>query len=313
MAKRVMNKAALWALSAVSLAAIAAPAMAEGMWISHPSVTGTEHRTDAVALQFRRDVMLDTVPASLPVAISADNRYILYINGKRVDQGPSRGDLAHWRYRTLDIAPFLKRGANVVAVQVWNDGKAAGVSQISARTGFYMDAKSAPAFDSSANWQVRIDPSRSVTPAQPTLAGTIGWDKYFAAPPPETIDASKAAAGWSMAAGSRLTDWTAAAPALAAGEGSPWHMVADQLPQQRLTPLDGGKLVLATGIRGGKFPARPITIPPNSQATLRLDMGAMRAAYPQLVTSGGKGATIDLTYAEAPYRSEEHTSELQSH
>ena len=293
-------------IAALALLATAAPALAEAQWISHAAIATSGHQSEASSLQFRREVRLDAVPASLTIRISADNRYVLYINGKRVDQGPSRGDLAHWRYRTLDIAPFLKRGANVIAAQVWNDGKAAGVSQISARTGLFVDAEGDSPLDSDAAWQVRLDPSRTVTPAQPGLAEVIGWDKYFAAPPPETIDAGRQAPGWTSQAGSALADWTRAVPALAPGEASPWHMVADKLPQQRLTPLDGGRLIMATGVHGGKFPDKPLTIPAHKEVTLRLDMGAMRAAYPHLVTSGGKGATIDLTYAEAPYGKDLH-------
>jgi hypothetical protein len=286
------------------LASASGPAIAEAEWISHPRATGAEHGIEAVSLQFRRKIDLPTVPETLTIDVSADNRYVLYVNGQQVDAGPSRGDLAHWRFRRIDIAPFLKAGRNVIAAQVWNDGKAAGVAQISARTGFWLDVpqdnKIAAELESGPSWQVRIDPSRTVTSVQPNVAKVIGVDTYFAAPPPETLDASRMAPGWASAA-QRLADWWPAAPALAKGETPPWRLEEDRLPRMRMKPLDGGKLVRATGVDGGGFPSRPLTIPPHTEATLRLDMGAMRAAYPHLVTSGGKGATIGLAYAEAPY------------
>ena len=45
-------------------------------------------------------------PATLS-ASSADNRFILYVNGARVGDGPARGDLTHWRYERFDLAPYL--------------------------------------------------------------------------------------------------------------------------------------------------------------------------------------------------------------
>jgi alpha-L-rhamnosidase len=286
---------------AALLAGSAQAARAEAEWISHPAVAGEASREEAVSLQFRRVVDLAAVPDRLEINISADNRYILYVNGRQVDAGPSRGDLSFWRYRRIDIARFLKTGRNVIAAQVWNDGKAAGVAQISARTGFWLDADdgAVAGLDSGGDWQVRLDASRTVSPAQPGLYQRLGG-KYFAAPPPETHDASQLARGWTTAA-DELADWQAPARALEPGEASPWALVEDRLPQMRMQPMDGGKLVRAWGIRANRFPERKLTIPANSEVVLRLDMGAVRAAYPRLVTSGGKGAEVALTYVEAPY------------
>ena len=50
-------------------------------------------------------VRSDAVPATYIVRVSADNRFILYVNGKRVGDGPARGDLTHWRYERFDLAP----------------------------------------------------------------------------------------------------------------------------------------------------------------------------------------------------------------
>lgn len=43
----------------------------------------------------------------------------------------------------------------------------------------------------------------------------------------------------------------------------------------------------------------PLTIPANTTATILLDQTYNTTAYPELEVSGGKGATIKLTYAEA--------------
>ena len=50
--------------------------------------------------------------------------------------GPARGDLKHWRYETLDIAPQLQAGKNVLAAVVWNYAEVAPMAQMMNETGF---------------------------------------------------------------------------------------------------------------------------------------------------------------------------------
>ena len=70
-------------------------------WITHP----TAPLRDPIVLRFRRPLTLAALPASYVVRVSADNRFILYVNGKRAGDGPARGDLGHWRYERFDLAP----------------------------------------------------------------------------------------------------------------------------------------------------------------------------------------------------------------
>jgi hypothetical protein len=53
------------------------------------------------------------------------------------------------------------------------------------------------------------------------------------------------------------------------------------------------------------FPKGPVTIPPNTDATLLLDAGVVLSAYPELIVSGGKGSDIHLAYTEALYDSKQ--------
>ena len=62
---------------------IASPASASERWITHPSLEAADPRKPA-ALQFRREVELKRVPAQVLVRVSADNRYVLFVNGRRV-------------------------------------------------------------------------------------------------------------------------------------------------------------------------------------------------------------------------------------
>ena len=77
--------------------------------------------------------MLDAKPASFLVKVSADNRYKLYVNGMLVSAGPARGDTYYWNYETVDLAPYLMAGKNVVGAIVWNDAEYRPEAQISLR------------------------------------------------------------------------------------------------------------------------------------------------------------------------------------
>ena len=58
---------------------------------------------------------LDKQPERFQVFVSGDNRYKLYVNKQLVSIGPARSDLRHWNYATVDLAPYLRTGNNIVA------------------------------------------------------------------------------------------------------------------------------------------------------------------------------------------------------
>ena len=105
--------------------------------MTHP----TAPLREPVVLHFRRALTLAAVPASYPVRVSADNRFVLYVNGQRVGDGPARGDLAHWRYERFDLAPLLHAGKNLITATVWNLGVYAPIAQMSDRTAFLLESE----------------------------------------------------------------------------------------------------------------------------------------------------------------------------
>lgn len=104
---------------------------APASWIAHPEAAADEFGV----FHFRRVLDLESVPATFIVHISADNRYRLRLNGTAVSSGPQRSDLMHWRYETVDLAPYLQAGHNVLAATVWNWGAARPVAQFSHQIG----------------------------------------------------------------------------------------------------------------------------------------------------------------------------------
>lgn len=295
---------------AFAIASVPALAQAEPVWIT---TTGLKPATPVV-LHFRRDLQAPASTAPYLVDVSADNRFILYVNGKRVAEGPARGDLAHWRYETVDLRPYLKPGHNVVAAEVWNavtktdDNnrfQTAPLAQLSARTGFWLrDHSPSATLDSGASWRVTIQPGHAFTPPFPALIKSFG-STFYAAGSAEEIDGAPQDWNWT---GDKETPaaWKDAVPALAQGEASPWTLMANPLPQMSREAIAAGEVV-RTDIPSGKaFPKAAITIPANATRTLLIDQGVMRSAYLALSVSKGRGATITVTYSEALYDKEKH-------
>lgn len=291
----MMAGAALLALCAMPPRSMAAA------WITHPAAVSADREHRPVALQFRRELDLATPPSHLWVRVSADNRFILYVNGRRIADGPARGDLGHWRYERVDLAPHLARGHNVIAAEVWNDARLAPGAQISARTGFLLAAEDAKqnAVDSGAGWRVRVDPSRSVSFGFAQIMKALG-PLWYTAGPPETLSGAKRHWDWNQATTS-ASDWSSAVDVLANGEAAPWTLMPDPLPAMTYKPAPAGKVVRAKGVTTGAFPEGPVRIPPHAEVAILLDAGRVQSAYPELITSGGRDAEIKVTYTEALY------------
>ena len=71
---------------------------------------------------FRYDFELNDIPGKAPLHLTADQSYRLYVNGRYVCRGPARGYQEEWPFDTVDIAGFLKKGKNFIAVEAYNPG-----------------------------------------------------------------------------------------------------------------------------------------------------------------------------------------------
>ena len=110
---------------------------------------------------FRKDVRLGSVPESLTLKIAADSKYWLWINGEPVvregglKRGPARGE---GYYDEVDIAPFLQKGVNKVAVLLWYFGKQGFSHQDSGKAGLIIDSAN-EAFRSGKGYFARLHPA----------------------------------------------------------------------------------------------------------------------------------------------------------
>lgn len=278
------------------------PLGANDGWISAPDLPADGK---PVVLHFRRAIDLDRKPRAFRVRVTADNRFILHVNGRRVAAGPSTGDLAHWRETSLDLSPWLRKGRNVISATVWDGvrgakqpenlfASTAPLFQQSAGLGFHLTGEGAAAAASTAlpGWRVKRDEGRSFVNGWRQLKG---W--YYVAGAPETIDAAKADfdAGASQEQGQ---GWRDPVPAAASTTRA---LVADRLPAQRYSPAQVGEIVRSDLPEARAFPARAFTIPARTKAKLLLRRDAMISAYPELDVTGGRGAAIRIKWAEALY------------
>lgn len=113
---------------------------------------------------FRKDITLGAAPKQLVLKISADSKYWLWINGGMVvrEGGLKRGPAPRsGYYDEIDVAPFLKKGKNQVAVLLWYFGKQGFSHQDSGKAGIIIDSKN-EAFRSGKSWSAGIHPAFAV-------------------------------------------------------------------------------------------------------------------------------------------------------
>jgi len=288
-------------------------------WISHP----TAPLREPIVLHFRRSLTLTAVPASYIVRVSADNRFILYVNGQRVGDGPARGDLTHWRYEEFDLAPLLHAGNNLISATVWNWGVYAAVAQFTDRTAFLLESEATGADSISTGdakagqWLVEADPGH-----RPLGRDTVTYKDYFAAGPGEEIDAAHYDWDWNAPSASSAAWVPAASPmrdAIYPGVNhahsadtvgdNPWGLVPDFLPPMEYAPTPAGSVVRSSLAAANQFPA---ALPAGSHVHILLDRKSLTTGYPRLTVSGGKGAKIVLTYSEALYDKDLHKGDRDS-
>ena len=272
------------------------------MWSARWITAADAPQRDESVLHFRKIIDLQQVPQHFVIHVSADNQFLLYVNQKRVGTGPNRGDLAHWKYETYDIAPLLQTGRNVLAATVWNFGVRTPLAQISDRTAFALqgDGAAERVADSNESWQVE---QQKGLVTLPTPAEVLKF--YYVAEPATRTDGR--AFDWEWNSDSNANGhWKKATPIEHASieggslQNDNWQLVADPLPPMQEEWRPAGRVVRASGVEVPKnFPGQAFTVPANSKASILIDNEMLTTAYPELTLSGGKDAIARLTYAEA--------------
>ena len=279
----------------------------KAQWITHP----TESTLDSRDFLFRRSFVLVTKPKHFTIFVSADNRYRLYVNGSYLISGPSSGDLNHYRYETIDIAPYLVSGANVVAAEVVNFGEYRKASTQTFQTAFILqgDRDNPVNIDTGkdSEWKVLCNKGfESIPFVSDSLRG------YYAAGPGERLISGKYPWGWKEI---KYDDSRWLMPRLGTIEfavgrgflyGSTWYLVPRVIPfmeetQERFKHIARSNgVVVQDAFLEGKA---PIKIPANQKVSILIDQAHHTIGHPVILYSCGKGAKIKITYSEALYDS----------
>lgn len=112
---------------------------------------------------FRKDITLNKVPSTAITQIAADTKYWLWINGEMVvfegglKRGPNPNDTY---YDEIDLAPYLKKGANKIALLLWYFGKEGFSHKDSGKAGFIFNMQAGKKqIVSDSSWISRIHPA----------------------------------------------------------------------------------------------------------------------------------------------------------
>lgn len=256
---------------------------------------------------FRKAIDLPIKPNKFIIHVSADNRYKLFINQKLVSMGPARGDIAHWNYETIDIAPYLQSGKNIIAAQVWNEGEFKPEAQISLRTAFILQGGSSAegVVNTNSSWLCVQD--KSFSPMRFSVPA------YYVAGAGEVRNMAVSQKDW-QSENFNDKNWLNAQHLgfgvpknLLGGFGTmeSWMLVPSIIPQME---LKDERLVKVAKIEGPinlpeGFPIikNDLVVPANTSIKIILDQSYLTNAYPNLEFSRGKNTKLTLSYAEALY------------
>lgn len=260
---------------------------------------------DEGVFYFRKETALADVPEQFLVHVSADNRYRLYVNGKLASWGPAAGDLYHWNYETVDLAPYLEEGENVVAALVWNPGRKRGSRQISHRTAFILQGHpgAEQVFNTDRTWKVKrneghffMEMDRQtvgggyIAGATDSLVGaknTWEWNRL-------SLDDRSWENAVEIGKGnhSGLDTWL----------GTPWLLKPRTIPvmEQQIQQIPRILYVEGLEYNGRKENGKlSLEIPAGTRVEVLLDNRVLTMGFPQLSYSGGAGGKIRIRYQEA--------------
>ncbi len=141
-------------------------------------------------IAFRRDISLSEVPSKAVARIAVDSKYWLWVNGKMVvfegqlKRGP-RPDAAY--HDEVDLAPYLRKGPNQIALLLWHFGKDGMSHKDSGKAQLLFNCP-AISLESNSEWLCRIHPAYGIA--------NCPAPNYRLSESSISFDARKDIAGW---------------------------------------------------------------------------------------------------------------------
>ncbi|MHB9038594.1 MAG: family 78 glycoside hydrolase catalytic domain, partial [Armatimonadota bacterium] len=187
----------------------------------------------------RKEFELLTGYSNVQLAITADSRYSLWVNGRYVGHGPVRAFTHRWRYDTYDVTPYVKEGPNAIAVLVEHLGHST-FQYLEARGGLLaqVECDGNLVATTDATWKGLAHPSYSRR--TPRISCQQGWVEHF--------DARVEPAGWTMPG----FDDSAWVSPLEIGEAGcePWsELLPREIPHLTQEPVYANKFMASRVVR----------------------------------------------------------------
>lgn len=268
-------------------------------WISCPGTNPKEYGV----YHLRKVFSLSVKPTHFIIHVSGDQRYHLFVNEKPVCMGPARGDLRNWYYETIDIAPFLKIGNNVLAAQLWNMGSGAPAAQVSYQTGFILQG------DSDAEKNVNTDGSWRIIKNEgyfPELFPPSRLNSYIVGSC-DSVVFEKYPHGW-LNLDFDDSNWLKPVSEKKERYFNERRILTPRsipLLEEKVEPISG--IVRVSGINPNILKSlgdSSLYIPANTNAEILFDIKALTTAYPEILFSQGKNSQVRITYAESLFNNE---------
>jgi hypothetical protein len=272
----------------------------KAQWISHP----TESLLDYGVFHFRKSFELKEQPKEFIIHISADNRYRLFVNGKATCFGPARSDLEHWSFESIDIAPLLKPGKNVLAAVVWNFGDLKPWAQFSIKAAFIVQGNSSieAIVNTDESWKVMKN--KAYSPVGASTKETSG--QFVVVGPCDRVDAKLYPWGWETI-NYDDSNWMKPLTLFAGhtrgfGTDINWELNPRRIPMMEQMQQHLSKVRLTSGIQvpeGFIDGKTDWNVPARQKIRVLFDQAVLTTGYPELRVSKGKESIIKMTYAES--------------
>lgn len=259
------------------------------------------------------------------IHVSGDERYELYLDGIRVGRGSERGTANYWYYETYDLSFDI--GEHVVVARTWSLGSVRPWAQMTVCPGFLLAPEKEAWINKLgtgvADWEAM--PLDGYSFSNPAAMGIGTGGKV-------TLDGQIFPWGYEQGAGNNWQPVTVGESGnngyVLHTSGNPRIMKLAGLPAMQEQRLDGVGIVryvaAEDGIANPQLPVQmdlhlaveaarwkellenqPLIVPPHSSRRIIIDLGNYYCLYPELVTSGGKGAVFRISWEESLY--EQHS------
>jgi len=284
----------------------ACAAIESASWIWHPEVD----RGLPAVLRFA--VEFEATGEPLVFHVSADQRFLLMVDGVALVRGPDCGDLMHWPFATYSLE--LTPGAHRLEAEVWWIGAHAPMARMSSEGGFILKAEGA--YDDqlstgSAAWQVQLCREHRFTPWVIELYQAVG-DQVC-------VDGRL-----------REREDFIPAEAIEAADQRPvhglffdkWNLVPTSLPDQLSATMRCGRVravedrmitsvepIPESALAHAAMPSiqalldgtAALVVPAHTMLSFVWDLDEYYCAFPKLGISGGMNARVSWSWAEALY------------